>query len=285
MTSVPAFLVGSHGNCTPTGGRGTGPGHQSRPSGGRRGWQGTDLQNDVLCVRSVFPSCSWGRVPRAPGHGGRCSRVVRRSCEAAGGTALTFCFGVDGHSPVHEAGVQAPRRAGQAHDRGLLGGEELLQADLLGALAALVDGDAVGATSTLTRVPHGHSDGARGPRRRRAHRCRVARPNRVGPPALPETRGCLSLSYAVREAFGVTAAPSSLCVWELHSARVVLILRPVPTCLPYGGNTDVALKSTGGTPRRRGGGSGRTPPATCTAAPSAGSDPTRPSSTRNAAGW
>lgn len=49
---------------------------------------------------------------------------------------------VDGHRPADEAGIQAAGRAGQAHDRAPLGGEEVLQPRLLGAVAALVDGDA-----------------------------------------------------------------------------------------------------------------------------------------------
>lgn len=54
----------------------------------------------------------------------------------------TFCFCVDGHGPVHEARVQAPRRAGQARDSGLPGGEEVLQTHFLGALTAFINGKA-----------------------------------------------------------------------------------------------------------------------------------------------
>lgn len=55
---------------------------------------------------------------------------------------VTFCLGVDGHRPAHEAGAQAPRRAGQAQDRRPLGGKKVLQPRLLGARAAPVHGDA-----------------------------------------------------------------------------------------------------------------------------------------------
>ena len=56
---------------------------------------------------------------------------------------LAFCFGVDSHSPADQAGVQVLRCAGQAQDCGLVRSEEVLQPHLLGALAALVNGNAV----------------------------------------------------------------------------------------------------------------------------------------------
>lgn len=58
--------------------------------------------------------------------------------------ALTYGLGVAGDSAVDQPSIQPPGRAGQAHDRGLVRREEVLQPHLLGALAALVDRDALG---------------------------------------------------------------------------------------------------------------------------------------------
>lgn len=66
-------------------------------------------------------------------------RPCRRTHSA---DAITFRLLVDGHGPVDQAGIQALGRAGKAHDRGLVRGKEVLQTHLLGALAALVNGDA-----------------------------------------------------------------------------------------------------------------------------------------------
>lgn len=60
--------------------------------------------------------------------------------------ALTYGLGVAGDSAVDQPSIQPPGRAGQAHDRGLVRREEVLQPHLLGALAALVDRDALGET-------------------------------------------------------------------------------------------------------------------------------------------
>ena len=55
---------------------------------------------------------------------------------------VTLGFGVDGHGPVDEAGVQTLGAAGQAQDGGLLGSEEVLESHFLGALTAFVNGNA-----------------------------------------------------------------------------------------------------------------------------------------------
>lgn len=51
--------------------------------------------------------------------------------------------GVDRHGPADQAHVQAAPRVDQAGDGGLVRGEEVLQANLLGPLAAFIHNDTV----------------------------------------------------------------------------------------------------------------------------------------------